>query len=356
MINNNSPEIYNSDSTTLKDLVLKFRELINYVYSFKLKILFIAFIFGLLGFAFAWFSRPTYTAESTFVLEDGGTGGSLNQYAGVASMMGIDLNLGGGNGLFSGDNILELYRSKSMIIKTLLTETKAFGPSQLLVDRYVLSNGLREQWDKEPDLKGIKFGYSRGLKSDSLLGEIANDINKKYLKILKPDKTLSVIKVSMKSEDQLFAKEFNDQIVKNVNDFYIRTRTKKAADNLQILQHQTDSVRRQLNSAISGVASSVDYNPNANAARQVLRVPSQRRQVDVESNRAILVELVKTLEMSKVSLRKETPLIQVIDKPILPLDRTKFGKVKGVIFGGFVGGILAIFYYLMRKIIKDILN
>ena len=38
-------------------------------------------------------------------------------------------------------------------------------------------------------------------------------------------------------------KAFNDNIVKNVNDFYIQTKTKIEFQNVQILQHQTDSVR-----------------------------------------------------------------------------------------------------------------
>ena len=51
----------------------------------------------------------------------------------------------------------------------------------------------------------------------------------------------------------------------------------------------------------------------------VKRVPSVNRQVDVQANTAILTELVKNLELAKVDLRKETPLIQIIDTPILPL-------------------------------------
>ena len=35
-------------------------------------------------------------------------------------MMGLDV--GGSGGLFQGENILELYKSRSMIAKTLLTE------------------------------------------------------------------------------------------------------------------------------------------------------------------------------------------------------------------------------------------
>lgn len=61
------------------------------------------------------------------------------------------------------------------------------------------------------------------------------------------------------------------------------------------------------------VAASADANPNPNLGRQTLRVPSQRKQGDVQINQAILAQLVQNLEIAKMSLRTETPLIQVID-------------------------------------------
>jgi uncharacterized protein involved in exopolysaccharide biosynthesis len=74
--------------------------------------------------------------------------------------------------------------------------------------------------------------------------------------------------------------------------------------------------------------------------------------VDVQANTAILTELVKQSELSKVTLRKETPLIQVIDRPILPLEKVKFGKLMGIVLGGLIAGFLAIFF-LINKILID---
>ena len=125
---------------------------------------------------------------------------------------------------------------------------------------------------------------------------------------------------------------------------------------MAILQRQTDSVRRALNAAISGVASSIDAAPNANPSLQTLRVPSQRRQVDVQANTAILGELVKNLEIAKMSLLQETPLIQVIDKPILPLEKERFGKLKGIVLGGVLAGFLSIVFLLIKKLFQNLLN
>lgn len=121
---------------------------------------------------------------------------------------------------------------------------------------------------------------------------------------------------------------------------------------MAILQRQTDSIRRELNGAITGVAVANDNTFNLNPALNVRRAPSARRQIDVQANTAILTELVKQSELAKVTLRKETPLIQVIDNPILPLKKEKFGKLKGIVLGGFFTGFLLVLYLILKRIIK----
>jgi uncharacterized protein involved in exopolysaccharide biosynthesis len=143
-------------------------------------------------------------------------------------------------------------------------------------------------------------------------------------------------------------------LVNAVSQFYVETKTKRTISNLAILQYQADSVRNQLSIAISGVAQSNDDIPNLNAARQVLRSSGQQRQIDVQANTAILTELIKNLQLSKLALRKETPLIQVIDKPILPLPFEKFGKTKGILVGGFLAGFLAVFGIIVRRVTQGL--
>jgi hypothetical protein len=182
------------------------------------------------------------------------------------------------------------------------------------------------------------------------------DINKIFLTVSKPDKKLSIIKVEVKADDEYFAKAFNDQIVKNVNDFYIQTKTKKAAENLAILQHQTDSVRNVLNGALFQTAAVNDATPNLNPVKQVLRTPALRSQFNAEANKAILTQLVQNLELAKLSLRKETPLIQVIDQPVLPLKIYKVSKVKSSIVGGILGGFFVVIFLILKKLLRDILT
>ena len=327
----------------------------KYLLSKWLIILIAGIVGGALGLVYSLIKKPIYTAETTFVLEEGESGGGLGAYAGIASMMGVDLG-GGGGGIFKGDNILELYKSRRMIQETLLAKDTFDGKQQSLIERYIDFNKLREGWNEKPQLKNIQFynpaKFTRT--QDSIMGKLVESINNGILEVSKPDKKLSIIAVTVKSEDELFAKSFGDNIVSKVNSFYINTKTKKSAENLTILQNQADSVRRVLNSNIGGVAASVDANPNLNPAFQTLRVGSQRKQIDVQANSAIYQEIVKNLEMAKISLRNEKPLIQIIDDPVFPLKKDKLGKGKGIILGGILLGFFTLIILIIRRVLRNI--
>jgi uncharacterized protein involved in exopolysaccharide biosynthesis len=64
---------------------------------------------------------------------------------------------------------------------------------------------------------------------------------------------------------------------------------------------------------------------------------------------------VAQLELSKVSLRKETPLVQLIDRPILPLQKEKLGRLKSLIIGGVLAGFLTVLYLVFGKVYRKML-
>lgn len=356
----NQTNINLSDEITLKALVLKVREWWQYLVSKWLIILIAGIIGGVIGLVYAKYKDPVYKADLSFALEDEASSGSLSGAAGLASQFGFDLG-GGGGGAFSGDNLLLLMKSRSIVEKTLLSTITADGKTETLADLYISFNHIRDAWKGKPALEKISYPVNAdrskfSLQQDSVLGVFYNSIITTDLSVEKLDKKLSIINISVKSKNELFAKYFTEILAKTVSDFYVDTKTRKSVENVNILQHQADSVRARLNEAINGVAYSVDATPNANPERQILRTQTQRKQIDVQADEAILSELVKNLEVSRISLRKETPLIQVIDKPILPLEKDKVGKAKGIVLGAFILAFLTVVYLLIKKLFGNTLN
>ncbi|MET3028195.1 Wzz/FepE/Etk N-terminal domain-containing protein [Flavobacterium sp. UW10123] len=345
-----------SNEMSLKELIDNIKVWYFYLLK-KWKSILIAGLFGsVLGLTYSFIKKPIYTATLSFALEDDKTAGNgLGNALGLASSLGLDLGAGGGS-IFSGGNLTELFKSRSMVEKTLLTPVSINGKTISLAEMYIEDNKLRENWKKISDIKFLpnedRKKFSRA--QDSILGKIYDNLSNGSLKVAQKDKKVSIVTIDMSSDDELFAKYFVEALVKEVSNFYIETKSKKARINMSILEKQTDSIRKELNSAITGVAIANDNTFNLNPALNVQRAPSSRRQVDVQANGAILTELIKQSELAKVTLRKETPLIQVIDRPILPLKKDYLGKFKGLVLGSILGGILMVAFLIMKKIIKTI--
>jgi hypothetical protein len=228
-----------------------------------------------------------------------------------------------------------------------------------MAEMYIQENQWREKWEGKPKFSSLQFlpnadrkDYTRS--QDSILGVMYADLSKNSLVVGQKDKKVAIISIDVNSTNELFAKYFTEALVKEVSDFYIETKSKKSRENMNVLERQTDSIRRALNGAITGVAVANDNTFGLNPAMNVRRAPSARRQVDVQANTAILTELVKQTELAKVTLRKETPLIQVIDQPILPLKKEKFGKAKGIVLGGILAGFLTVLVLIVRKVVNEL--
>jgi hypothetical protein len=349
-----------NDEISLKELIQKVQEWIAYLKTQWKLIIGIAALGSILGFTIASLIKPNYLATSTFVLEeDKGVGGGLGGAMGLASSFGFDLG-GGGGGLFTSSNIIELMKSRLVVEKTLLNPVQVGGKELSLADYYIQYNELKESWAKKPALANINFPANAdrtrfSLQQDSILQVISKDLTKKNLVIVQKDKKVSIISLTVKTESELFSKLFCEQLLKETSDFYIETKSKKSRLNVDILQHQADSIRAELNGAITGVATASDNVYNLNPAFNVKRTPSTRRQVDVQANTAILTQLVAQLELSKVSLRKETPLVQLIDRPILPLEKEKVSRLKSLALGGILAGFLTMLYLVFGQLYRKVI-
>ncbi|MWB94483.1 lipopolysaccharide biosynthesis protein [Flavobacterium sp. GA093] len=357
---NNSSK--NDDEVSLKELLGKLKEWFDYLL-LKWKVIVLVGIIGaILGLTFSFIKKPNYTASLSFALEESGSsGGGLGGALGLASQFGFDVGDSSG-GMFAGANLTEVFKSRSMVEKTLYTSVKIGGKTTSLAEIFIKENGWREKMDEDPKLKNIHFikkmkPNDNSLRAqDSILGLIYKDLLKKNLRVEQKDKKVSIIDIDMISTNELFSKLFAESLAKVVSDFYIDTKSKKARMNMDILERQTDSIRAELNGAITGVAVANDNTFNLNPALNIRRTPSVKRQVDVQANGAILTELVKQTELAKVTLRRETPLIQIIDSPILPLANDQLSKLSGLFIGGLLGGFLTVFFLIAKRVLQSFID
>jgi hypothetical protein len=359
--NNIEQREFDNDEMSLKDLIITTKEWLAYLKS-KLKLIFFSMILGgLIGLIIAWLEKPAYKATLTFAMEEDKGGGGLNGALGLASSFGIDLGSNNGGGAFTASNLTELMKSRLIVQKVLLSPIIMNGKKITLVEYYIQINELRKKWKNIPTLKNIEFlpedDFSKySLQQDSILEEIHKKlIDKDHLSIMQKDKKVTILSIDVTSQDEKFSKIFCESIAKETSYFYIQTKSKKARINTDVLQKQVDSVRNELSKAITGVAAEVDNVYNLNPALNIRGAASKKKQIDVQANTAILTNLAVQLELAKITLRKETPLIQLIDSPILPLTNEKIGFLKSFILGSFLNGFISVLYLVLSQLYRKII-
>ncbi len=321
----------------------------------KWKVIVISGIIGAsIGLTVAVFTKKVYLGELIFALEE--KNNSLGAYAAIASQFGVELGGGSGSGAFGGDNLIELLKTRLMIEKTLTNPVVINGDTELLINRYIDYNELRDNWKNKPELENLTFdihqprsSYSRV--QDSVLNKIQTTIKKSMLTIRRTDKRLNMVAVVCTSEDELFSKHFPEELLLNASNFYIQTKTKKIKTNISLLEYKIDSVKRLLDIRLYGAANAQDQNLNIVTAKQ--KVPLVQKQIDIQLLTTVYAELSKNMELSRFALMRDEPILNVIDSPILPLKVEKASKAFNIIVYGFVSGLLAIIVLTIKKNISE---
>lgn len=338
------------DQFSFKELMTNLRSFVNFLLRQWKGILSITLVFSLLLLAYNYLSTKQYRAHTTFVLQNGDAG--LGDISSLASIAGVSLGgLTEGSDLFQIDNVQELYRSNRMLVATLLSSAEFPDGEHLMVEKYIDNREYRDKWEGTHIAK-VEFSpgnFGKDRLQDSLLLEFVEDIRKDMLNVSKPNRKLSILNVVVSDEDPYLAKAFNEKLVENVNAFYIQTKTQKSGENLGILQKQADSVKAVLDASILALAEIQEATPNRNPLYKTALVDEQKLMIDIAASTAMYETIVANLELAKVSHRNNTPLIQIIDYPVLPLpdDRWKFSKA--LIIGILIGGVLALLFFSIKR-------
>ena len=324
----------------LKAIILRF---LNYFISQYKIILYITIITSALGLLYGKLQPSTYKATSTFIVEDksGKGGGGLS---GLASQFGIDVGglTGGGAGLFDGDNILEIIKSRSIIEKVLLTkmEEPSSLKGQTIADYYIQINNLASAFEsKNINLKSLNFaGLTEGAKhtvqQDSILYILFSKINKD-LNVEKKNKKSTIITLEVVSGDQVFSKIFAEELLKQTSDLYIDIKTGNLSRSINKIQQKADSLQRSL----------------SNIYQNSFQINSSRTEIsnrDKTFSSTLYAEVVKNLETLKLSLINQTPVIQVLDTPKYPLFDQRTPARYSLVIGFAIGFVLSFFYALYK--------
>jgi uncharacterized protein involved in exopolysaccharide biosynthesis len=322
----------------LKSVLNRF---LNYFISQYKLVLYITLISTILGFLYGKFQPSSFKATTTFIVEDKSGRGS-GGLSGLASQFGIDAGglTGGGAGLFDGDNVLEIIKSRGIIEKVLLTKMNNAVNGQTIADYYIQISDFKSAFEsKNINTKSLNFiaiaeGTKHSVVQDSILYILYAEISKN-LTVEKRNKKSTIITLQVASPDQVFSKTFAEELIKQTSDLYIDIKTGNLSKSIGKIQRKADSLQ---NSLVGIYQNSFQINMSRNDL-------SER---DKTFSSTLYAEVVKNLETLKLSLINQTPVIQVLDTPKLPLFDQRLPGRYFLVIGFAVGFLLSILYALYK--------
>jgi hypothetical protein len=283
-----------------------------------------------------------FKASMIIAVEEGETSGWQN----LLAQFGLDVGGLNPGGIFEGESLVQLFSTRYMVERTLLDKVYLNGDSVQLVNYLYPFT----KWGKDSETQAVVFPASRTdftPEHDSLLLEIKNYVAGEVLDVYKPDKKLSLISVSVTHEDKHFSKAFTEAIVANTLEYFLESITEKARGNLNVLRAQRDSAKAEMTKAL--IANASAYDNVVNPIFQSGQVDQYESFVNLQVANALYVEISKNLTLAEIGLRKQTPLIQVVERPNFPLQRSGYEWWQWMLLGGLAGGAFGIYQALFRK-------
>ncbi|MFT5104240.1 MAG: hypothetical protein ACI86C_001904 [Candidatus Latescibacterota bacterium] len=294
----------------------------------------------------AWLTPKKYSAPLTFVIneDDGGSGG------GIGAVLG-ELGFGGSKAGHNYEKISQLATSRLILGKAMTSLATVNGKTDFLGNHLVdiLEIPLTSK-NGNIDLTGFRFQPSRDslyepqqdlailLLSKKIKGD-PKDGTEGLLSIDYDDES-SFLKIVGKTEYPELSIALANTLYDVLSEFYIHNTIEKQQATYDHVANKADSIYGELRSAEMQLARFQDQGKSIILSTN--KLPKQQLARKVEMLYIMYGESIKNQERAEFLLNSATPYFQVIDRPLGPFQPTGKSRMKALIIGGILGGLLAI--------------
>jgi hypothetical protein len=348
---------YQDDEITLKELIEKLLEFWRELWAKKWWIIALTIpVMAYFGYK-AKKAEVTYTAQLTYLLNDGsGGGGALG---GILGSFGL-----GKGGKVNLDRIVELSRSRNIIQKVLFTEVPLDtfqGKKDLIANHLITLYQLDKEWtNKKKDWTGFKFKSSdiSTFKGDDLAalkmlyGKVVGGKNVKNPIFSNGfNEDTGILTITSTTVDEELSIIFANLVYTELKQYYTESSTKGNQNTFEFVEAKTDSIFALLRSKEFQLSRFNDSYRNLTDPNLL----TQKRLLETEilKLKTMYAEATKNRELADFSLASGTPDISIIDEPLPPLEPNAMSLLIELIKGGLLGCLLAAGFFIARKIVVD---
>lgn len=332
-----------------KDIIsIDFSAFFKIIWKEKVWVILITLLFTIGGIAYALFVREEFVSTGKILPEYQSKTAGLGQFAGLASLAGIDVSNAGGVGsdairpdlypdvLKSTPFFLELFK-----VKVHTKDNKEMTFIQFY-DTFVLDNEIEEKDTK------IKFPTSNQYIAVSYQTEKnLKDLRERISAVI--DKKSGLITVTVKLPDPVVATIITDYSMNFLTNYITNYRTEKAKRDLDFLAERLDAAKGKYYNNQAKKAQYSDQNQLSMMKLQTADLQRERIESEYKISSTFYNTLLQKYEEAKLKLQQETPVIKVLEPPVVPNKRSEPKRAIVIILATFLGSILGIIFVLIRK-------
>ena len=346
---NNSPKFEDEEGIDIKALVKQ-------LWDGRKTVILTTCIFIALGFVAALTMKRTYSVSTVMVPQVGGSKSS--SLSSLASLAGIDLS-SGSSGTELSPLIYPQIVNSVPFRKELMYTPIHYAKVDTAVSMFTYNIEIAKPTVIENvkkytiGLPGVIMKAIRKEKPDIVLPSSGADdspkplvLTKDEVKVLKAvsesvslsvDKKEGYITLNVVGSEPIQTAELAMKAQQLLQEEITRFRIEKAQSELEYIQARYDEMKAEAESYQEQLARITDKTQNVTTTKD--RIEHDRIQSKYNTANSIYSELSKQLEQAKLQVKRDTPVLTVI-QPVTVPDRPSNSRAKTLIVWTFFGGIL----------------
>ena len=325
---------------------INFKAFRQIFYKEKWLILGTTLLFTIAGTIYAFSLKEEFKSEGKILPEIQSKGSSMGQFAGIAALAGVDLGSAtGGADAVRPDLYPDVLKSTPFFLRLFQEKFRDKNNKELSFQEFynkeVLDGELKEkdQVNKFPKSENY-ISFNR--QTEKNIKDLKERIVCSY------DKKVGVITISVKMPDPVLAANVARFSMNFLTDYIIGCRTEKQKRDLDFLAERLNIAKGKYYGTQSKKASYIDQMPLNSLRLQSADLQRERIEAEYKTSSSFYNSLLQKYEEAKLKMQQETPVIQILEPPVVPnlkIEPRKNIIIIGFAFFGLILGIIIAFIY-----------
>jgi uncharacterized protein involved in exopolysaccharide biosynthesis len=319
------------------------------------RIIIVALLFIIVGGIYAFSLKNEFTSEGKILPELSSKSnklGGLSSLSGLAGLAGVNLDNLGTTEAIRPDLYPDIVNNTPFYLHILKQKITTKEGSIMTFEGYLKKEATSTSWLSNlfsgDSTKKLVFIAPKDSNIISLTEKQFTTIENLQKRIgASYDKKTGVISISVKMPDPVVAAVVARLTMNYITEYVSKYRTEKARQDLVFLQDRVREARGRYYGEQSRKAQYTDQSKFI--AVQAADLQRERIESDYKVSTSVYNNLMAQLEQAKIKVQEETPVLQVLNPPQVPLKKSEPKRSILLIIYAFLGGMTGVIWAILRK-------